>query len=260
MVEKKQAINHDAAPIELGDARDQVGLSNAPDGLLPIATVRDETASLLLELAERHVAEAREKLGPQSSKPRLDRIRKLFSEKAGIAPRLDQGAERLLGSAGFKAQLATYESTYHHTLAIAANNFDKISIQSGAALQTAYDDWTMAVSIYKSEARAAGAVLEAETSHPALSQMITDYEGPTAGRSLVEHYNRSSNISDSLLRYERFMQRAATNLSVSFARLIEQLYSAVTDLAVAEATLIAVDQEAHKAFWVSAQNALSQSR
>lgn len=239
-------------------------LERLPDGLAPLVTITDETAAELLELAERQVAEARKKLGPQSAKPRLKRVQDMFAAKAGRAPRVSEEVDRMMRSTGVASLIAAADSTFDHTMAGGFNNFDHASITAAAAFQTAYDNWSMAVRYYKADLRTAGAVLADHiraAKHPVTPPDADyEYDSPPRGQAFVDHYTSADKIADAILNYEKAMQVAGTQLALAYGLLLGGLYSAVTAVAVAEATLISVTQGAYKTFWTSAQHAISQSR
>lgn len=254
-----------ASPAAEISAKDEDALlERLPDGLAPLVTITDETAADLLELAERQVTEARKKLGPQSSKPRLKRVQDMFAAKAGRAPRISEELDRLMRSTGVASQIAAADSTFDHTMAAAFNNFDHASITSAAAFQTAYDNWSMAVRYYKADLRTAGAVLADHiraAKHPVSPPDYEyEYDGPSRGQIYIDHYTSADKIGDAILVYEKAMQVAGTQLATAYGQLLGGLYSAVTAVAVAEATLISVTQGAYKSFWTSAQHAMNQSR
>lgn len=238
-------------------------LEGLPDGLRPLPTLHDDLSEELLALAERQVAETRKKLGSETSKPRLKQIENLFNAKAGRAPRVGEEMERLMRSIPIVQQTASLDGSFDRAMAAAINVYDKSSIQNGAIVQAAYDDWGMAVRIYKSELRAAGSLLAAEIeaiNHPPGGHDYSDYDQPIRGSAQVQHYGRAAKIGHALLTYEKTMQQAGTALAVAYGQLTSALYNAVNGLAVAEATLIAATQTAHSVFWTGAQNAVSQSR
>ncbi|HYC74665.1 hypothetical protein [Brevundimonas sp.] len=269
MVEKRQPRSDaGAAPIESEDEverrRREELLEGLPDGLKPLPTVHDELATELLELAERQVAEMRKRFGPSSSKPRLKRIEDLFVSKVGRAPRVSEEMQRLMRGPAAIQRVAVLDGSFDRALAAAFNAYDKSSVQSGSHVQTAYDDWSMAVRIYKSELRAAGSLLAAEidaANHPATPpQDYDDYEDPVRAEPHVRHYVRSAKIGQSLLAYEKTMQQAGTALAGAYGQLNTELYNAADGLAVAEATLIAATQTAYSIFWTGAQSAVGQAR
>lgn len=261
MVEKR-SVREDALLPEAGDTaadanREDVMLEQLPGGLKTLTTVHDDVVAELLDLAERQVAEARKKLGLQTAKPRLKKVEALFTTKAGKPPHVDEEVERQMRG-NFAAQIAGYDGNFDHTLAVGYNNFDKTSVQASSNVQNAHDAWSMAVRIFKSEMRVAGAVLNAAieaATHPATN----GYDEPLRGRQQIDYYTRSSKIADSLLAYERTMQEANTALTAAVGQLVTALYGAVSALAVAEATQIAVTQGAYKSFWTSVQGAINQT-
>jgi hypothetical protein len=264
MVERRQVRSHETAAevdnLTPMPEREDVALERLPGGLAPLNTLHDDLASELLDLAERQVAEARKKLGPQSSKPRLQHIAEMFATKAGKEPRVGEELERAMRSPALVAQIATLDGTFDHTLATGLNLFDKASVQSGAAVQAAYDDWTMAARIYKSEIRAGGAILSAAieaANHP--TQPLS-YDTPLKAEPQVDHFTKADKIGTALLVYEKRMQAAAADLAHAYGVLMSALYGAVNALAVAEATLISVTQTANKTFWTNVQTAMSQIR
>lgn len=262
MTEKRQGRESTADTLTAGTEQEDALLERLPDGLAPLVTITDETAAELLELAERQVSEARKKMGPQASKPRLKRVQDLFNSKAGRAPRVSEDVDRLMRSTGVATQIANADAAFDHTMAGAYNIFDRSSVNAGSSFQTAYDNWTMAVRIYKADLRTAGAILadqiRAAKHLPAL--LDYDYETPARGQVQVDHYTAADKIGDAILAYEKSMQVAGTALAMAYGVLLSGLYSAVTALAVAEATLIASAQGAYKSFWTSAQTALGQTR
>jgi hypothetical protein len=266
MVEKRQADKETSTPVHrdiVGDSsREDASLEHLPGGLSSLKLAPDQVASELLELAERQVAEARRKLGSDSTKPRLKRLEEMFEARSGREPGVSPDLERTLRSNVFVPQVATLDSTYDHTVATAYNIFDKISVQTGASVQASYDDWQLAVRIYKSEMRAAGAILEAGVEIAAHPNQPVDYDYDTQLRAeaQVSHFTKSDKIATALLTYEKRMQQAASDLSRAYGLLITSLYGAANGLGVAEATLISSIQSASKSFWTGVQNAIGQVR
>lgn len=268
MVEKRHTRSDGAsglADAEVGreeERREEALLIGLPDGLPSLPTIHDNLASELLELAERQVAETRQKLGSQTSKPKLKRIEELFNEKAGRAPRVGEETARLMRGPTVVQQTVALDGAFDRSLASALNVYDKSSVQSGALVQAAHDDWSMAVRIYKSQLRAAGAALAAEidaANHPARND-YDEYDEPVRGAPHVQHYARAAKIGQSILNYEKTMQQAGGALAAAYGQLTTALYNAVNVLAVAEATLISATQTAYSTFWTGVQSAVGQAR
>lgn len=268
MVEKRQTGEGAASADEVsGPAvdreamiREEALLDKLPEGLAPLPSVHDDLASDLLEIAERQVAEARKRLGPQSSKPKLKRIEDLFISKVGRAPRVSEELERMMRSAPSVKQTAVLDGSFDRALASALNTYDKSSIQAGATMQLAYDDWNMAVRVYKSELRASGALLAAAieaAEHPSAPR---DYDEPARTAPQVGYYSKTTKVAQALLAYEMAMQQAGTALAAAYGHLTDELYSTMDMLAVAEATLITATQTAYSTFWAGVQEAVGQPR
>jgi hypothetical protein len=263
MVEKRHSKAHEAfAGEELVPSaeREDAVLERLPGGLAPLKTIHDDLALELLDLAERQVEEARKKLGSKSSKPRLKRIEEMFVKRAGRAPPVEDDLERALRSGGMVSHVATLDGAFDHVLATGLNTFDKASVQSGAAVQSAYDDWTMAARIYKSEMRAGSAVLYAAIEAADHPGQPMSYDSQLKVEQQLDHYTKSDKIGAAMLTYERRMQQAGADLAHAYGVLMAALYGAVNTLAVAEATLIAVNQTANKTYWTNVQSAMSQVR
>jgi len=238
-------------------------LIELPDGLPALPTIQDDLATELLELAERQVTEARKKLGPQASKPKLKRIEALFYERAGRAPKVSEETAKFLRGPATVQQTAVLDAAFDRSVATAMNVYDKSSIQSGALVQSAYDDWNLAVRIYRSQMRSAGAVLVAEIEaarHPAQSRDYEEYDEPMRGGVQVHYYAKAAKIGQSILEYEKTMQKAGAALAGAYGQLTTELYAALNTLAVAEATLISANQTAYSTFWTGMQTAMGQTR
>lgn len=263
MVEKRQTRSEAASATEdslAGASTDDAGLETLPGDVRGLKMVVDKNASELLELAEQQVAEARRRLGPETIKPRMKRVEELFAAHAGKPPRVSEDLERSMRSSALVAQVATLDGTFDHSVATGYNIFDKASVQAGAAMQVAYDDWQLAVRMYRSELRAGGSTLLGAieiANHPPLAD---DFEQPLRGESQVSYFTRTDKIGVALLAYEKRIQSASVDLAKAYGTLIGALYAASSGLAVAEATLIAVIQTANKTFWTGIQNAVSQVR
>jgi hypothetical protein len=269
MAEKRhtggESAPEDRAEARADERREAALLEALPDGMRPLPTIHDDLSEELLALAERQVAETRKKLGEQSSKPKLKRIQELFTSKAGPPPKVSGEMEKLLASPLVVQQTAGFDASFDRAVAMALNAYDKGSVQTGASVQAAYDDWGMAVRIYKSELDAAGALLAAEIeaiNHPPTQRDYdyTDSDEPVRGGAQVHHYVRAAKIGQVLLAYEKNMQKASGELATAYGELVSGLYAAVNALAVAEATLISATQTAYQVFWTSAQNAVAQAR
>lgn len=266
MVEKRQADKEAAGAVARDIATESneqdTVLNHLPGGLSSLKLASDQVASELLELAERQVEEARRKLGSESTKPRLKRLKEMFEARSGREPEVGPDLERTLRSNALVPQVATLDSAYDHAVASAYNIFDKISVQTGATVQASYDDWQMAVRIYKSEMRAAGAILEAGVETAAHPNQPADNDFDTQLRAVaqVNHFIKSDKIATALLTYEKRMQQAASDLSRAYGLLITNLYGAANGLGVAEATLISTIQDASKTFWTGVQHAVGQVR
>ncbi len=276
MVERRQPKAEDAttsleeralqepAGTDAEEARQQDALLDSlPGGLAPLPSIHDDLAAELLALAEQQLAETRKKFGREASKPKLKRILSLFNDSAGRAPSVDAELARQMRSLGAVQQTAQLDGVFDRALATALNVYDKTSVQSGANVQSAQDNWSMAVRVYKSELRAAGAVLRAEieaVNHPPAQRDFNEYEEPLRGASQVQHYLKSAKIGQSLLTYEKTMQQAGAALVTAYGQLTAELFAAVNTLAVAEATLISATQSAYSTFWNGVQSAVAQSR
>ncbi|MDJ0641804.1 MAG: hypothetical protein QNJ15_03215 [Erythrobacter sp.] len=223
-----------------------------------LRTVQDKLVDSLLTHAEKLVEEAKSKLGRSHEKPRLDEVRQLFVKYAGDDP--DPGAKldkamRTVDQIGNTAEL---DQDFDRSMANAFNDFDKTSVESGARVQEACDSWTMAVRIYRSEARAAGSVfLGAVEAAKAKTDDERSSEVDAEAKVLVDHFTASTAIATALETYEGSVAAAASELASAFAELSTSLYQSVTDMAVAESTLISAAQQAGLAFWTGVRSQLS---
>lgn len=258
MVERRQ-VKEEGARAESGDTeaeQDRV-LEAMPNGMTPPKTIQDGLAAELLEIAERQVADTRKKLGPQASKPRLKRIDALFNRYAGSPPRAGTEITNSMTAAGTIPQLTKYDMAFDQTLAAAFYNFDRSSAQAGADIQNAHDAWTLEVRLYRSDERSAGAILSAAIQTASLHD-DQNYDEPMRTKSHVDYYRKSTKIAEAILVYEETMRQGGMKLATAFGRLMQNLYEAANDLAVAEAALIATTQLAYNNFWTNVQSVIGQ--
>ncbi|MDE2405440.1 MAG: hypothetical protein KGM17_12300 [Sphingomonadales bacterium] len=242
-----------------GDPRDDPrdrGLEELPGGVPPLRTIHDSLAADMLALAERQVAEARQRLGAQASKPRLKSIDALFRARAGSEPGVSEELERAMRSPQLAQQTATSDAACDIALARAYNEFDHAAIGVGSQLQTAHDDWLMAVRLYRSAEREQGAILEAAIELTDSGGKAGGYEQRSPADALVRHFDRSSQISAALVTYEKAMQAAGTDLAKAFGTMNGALYIQMCALAVAEATLIDALQKAYDTFWTAVDHSI----
>lgn len=243
-------------------SQEEAALEALPGGLKPLPTIHDDLAQELLALADRQVAEIRKLLGSQSAKPKLKRIEQIFKAKAGSAPHVGEELERLMRIPTVAPKTAALDASFDRAMAMALNTYDKESVRAGSNIQSAFDDWAMAVRIYKSELRAAGSTLAAQielATHQHDSEDY-DYDEQPRGAPVVRHYATAAKIAQSMVSYEKTMQQAGADLATAYGKLMGQVYSTIDMLALAETVLISAVQTAYSAFWTGVQSAVSQAR
>lgn len=223
-----------------------------------LRTVQDRLVDSLLSHAEKLVEEAKSKLGRSKEKPRLDDVRDLFVKYAGDDPEPGKMLDKAMRTVDQIGNTAALDQDFDRTMASAFNDFDKTSVESGARVQEACDSWTMAVRIYRSEARAAGSIFLGAVE---AAKDKTDDERSTEvdaeAKVLVDHFTASAAIATALETYEGAVATAASELATAFADLSTSLYQSVTDMAVAESTLISAAQQAGLEFWTGVRGQLS---
>ena len=230
------------------DQRIEETLRRLPDGGEALATVHDATAKSILKLAEQLVKNARERLGPETSKPRVVEVGRLFSDHAGPTPSMPKQLNAVLRSAERVEQVAELDETWDKSIAGAVDVFDQTSIESGSKVQEATDNWRLAVRVYESEARSAGAIFKAEIDKAALKGGSQGGSHPELDQH-VDYYARSAEISAGLVKYEEAMAAASGELATALGTLIQDLFESAAKVSVAEATFIDSTQQASSTFW-----------
>lgn len=235
-------------------------LDQLPDGLRPLKTIHTETVEKLLSLAEEMVADARKRFGRQSAKPRIKQVEELFLEHAGKAPDVERHRDEAMRQIDTVEKVATLDQAYDKSVATALNAFDKTSGDAGRSVQDAYDKWTMAVRIYRSEARSAGTIFYAEIEKAKSVHPQSDAGTVVREQPQIAYYTRGSAIAQALVTYEQTMAKSASTLVAAFGALMTGLYTGFASTAVGEATLVSASQTATLTFWTGVQQALRSNR
>lgn len=240
------------------DARDDKILELLPGGAEKLIGIRDSNVEHLLRLAKQLVEDARKSLGKDSSKPRVARIEKIFEKYAGKPRKRIPGyLDKELRREEHVGQIAGLDRTWDTSYATALNEFDRTSVQSGSKIQDADDNWKLAVRLFESDARSAGAVFLAEVKKAKSKTPAPHADNDSDAHVEVAYHARGADISEALVAYESAMSEATQNLSNALGALIRDLFEAVTSTCVGEATLIKTTQDASKTFWSGVHDAMT---
>lgn len=258
MADKRQeGVDHEASGTE---KQEDALLEKLPDGLAPLKTIHDDNYSELRTLAEQMVSMARKRFGPQTSKPRLKRVDELFTDKAGKAPKVDEELDRSIRHIAMIPQLAALDQDYDKSIATGFNVFDKASSDAGSSVQQAYDDWTLAMRLYDSASRGAGAIFIAAVEVAKSKSHSLPSDGFSKDRTHLEYYTKSSAIAAALVVYESAMAKASADLATAFGKLNHGIFAGFSKVAVAEATSISTSHTASLNFWTKLHANLNKSR
>lgn len=239
-------------------------LSRLPDGARPLETVEDPSSKAMLELGDQLVRQAWESLVTGRTdrdtdiRVRVEDVEKLFLEHAGdeehdVTEALDEALRELRNV----EEVAKLDQTWDKACAQALNTFDLVTVKYAGKVQTAEDNWRLAVRVFRSEARSAGAILQAEIEKSKDELHPAHREGQRDGYHHLDYYTRSSEISKALVAYQRSMASSTGHLAKAIGALIEDLTDAATATALGEAQLIDAIQSASKTFWTAVQHQLT---
>ncbi|MFK7738806.1 MAG: hypothetical protein AB8H80_00685 [Planctomycetota bacterium] len=239
------------------EAGDEQALQNLPGGLKSLETIHDHNAKQILDLARDLVRSARTELGPDSSKPRIARVERLFEKCAGTPRRVPGNLDGELRRPEYVETIAQLDREWDLSFATARNAFDRISVASGSKIQDADDNWLLAVRIYESESRSAGAIFKAAVDKARAKTPTPHAEEDIDAHAEVAFHTRGSDISKALQTYEQAMAAATASLSTAFGALIKDLFDSMTATCVGEADLIQATQDASSKFWTGVHSQLS---
>ena len=228
--------------------RDRI-ISRLPDGLDDLRSIHDEHTAEMLEIAETLVATIRKKIDVGDRKPRVPQVHSLFSKQAGKVPSVKPEVDEKMRNLDHIQRIATLDQSYDKSMAQAYNTFDKVSVDCGANVQEAYDSWIMAVRVYESECRSAGAIFLAAV-EIARKKERDNRGGEWAAEDVqLQFYTKSTDLASALKTYESAISKAANDLAKSFGSLVAGVYSGVTKVSAGEASLISSTQTASLTFW-----------
>lgn len=250
---------------DLSDQQQDEILKKLPGGMKFFETVHYRNENEIIKLAESLVKDLRKKLGSNTSKPRMKAVEDMFYSYAKKPRKVPKAVEDVIRKPAHVEKIAVLDQSYDQAVAKAVNAFDQTSVEAGSKVQEAYDNWTLAVRIYESACRSAGAVFKAKIvqAHEEADQVLKSALGLGAHDIRLSeesmYFTRSKAIGTGLVDFESSISKASGDLAKAFGALIADLFGAVSNTCEGEATLIAATQTASLTFWSGVESELAKS-